>query len=79
MLKLKNLDLLCRQCFIQDEWVDADSGKTVDVINPATGKVLGAVPFCGADETQRAINAANESLDAWRSKTAGERSAILRK
>ena len=79
MLKLKNLDLLCRQCFIQDEWVDADSGKTVDVINPATGQVLGTVPFCGADETQRAINAANESLDAWRSKTAGERSAILRK
>jgi len=79
MLKLKKLDLLCRQCFIQDEWVDADSGKTVDVINPATGQVLGTVPFCGADETQRAINAANESLDAWRSKTAGERSAILRK
>jgi succinate-semialdehyde dehydrogenase/glutarate-semialdehyde dehydrogenase len=79
MLKLKKLDLLCRQCFIQDEWVDADSGKTVDVINPATGQVLGTVPFCGADETQRAINAANESLDVWRSKTAGERSAILRK
>lgn len=79
MLKLKKLDLLCRQCFIQDEWVDADSGKTFDVINPATGQVLGTVPFCGADETQRAINAANESLDAWRSKIAGERSAILRK
>ena len=79
MLKLKNLDLLCQDCFIQDEWVAADSGKTVDVTNPATGEVLGTVPFCGADETQRAINAANESLDAWRSKTAGERSAILRK
>ncbi|WP_320041423.1 NAD-dependent succinate-semialdehyde dehydrogenase [uncultured Desulfobacter sp.] len=79
MLKLKNSDLLCSHCFIQDAWVDADSGKTVDVINPATGEVLGTVPFCGADETQRAIDAANQSLDGWRSKTAGERSAILRK
>ena len=79
MLKLKNPDLLCRHCFILDEWVNADSGKTVDVNNPATGEVLGTVPFCGADETQRAINAANESLDAWRSKIAGERSVILRR
>nr|WP_320194175.1 NAD-dependent succinate-semialdehyde dehydrogenase [uncultured Desulfobacter sp.] len=78
MLKLKNSDLLCSHCFIQDEWVNADSGKTVDVTNPATGEVLGTVPFCGADETQRAIDAANESLDGWRAKTAGERSAILR-
>jgi len=79
MLKLKNADLLCRDCFIGDEWVPADSGKTVEVTNPATGEVLGTVPFCGADETQRAINLAAESLDAWRSKTAGERSVILRK
>jgi succinate-semialdehyde dehydrogenase/glutarate-semialdehyde dehydrogenase len=79
MLQLKNSDLLCSHCFIQDSWVGADSGKTVDVTNPATGEILGAVPYCGADETKRAIDAANESLDAWRSKTAGERSAILRK
>jgi succinate-semialdehyde dehydrogenase/glutarate-semialdehyde dehydrogenase len=79
MLQLKNSDLLCSHCFIEDAWVGADSGKTVDVTNPATGEILGSVPYCGADETQRAVDAANESLDAWRSKTAGERSAILRK
>jgi succinate-semialdehyde dehydrogenase/glutarate-semialdehyde dehydrogenase len=79
MLQLKNSDLLCSHCFIQDSWAGSDSGKTVDVTNPATGEILGTVPYCGADETKRAIDAANESLDAWRSKTAGERSAILRK
>ena len=47
--------------------------------NPATGEILGTVPFCGADETRRAIDAANESLSAWRSKTAAERSTILRR
>ncbi|WP_321494010.1 NAD-dependent succinate-semialdehyde dehydrogenase [uncultured Desulfobacter sp.] len=79
MLKLKNVSLLRNNCFIQGEWVAADSGKTVDVTNPATGQIIGTVPFCGADETRRAIHAAQESLDAWRSKTAQERSAILRK
>jgi succinate-semialdehyde dehydrogenase/glutarate-semialdehyde dehydrogenase len=79
MLQLKNSDLFCTRCFVQDRWIDADSGKTVEVTNPATGEVLGTVPYCGADETRRAVDAANESLDAWRSKTAGERSNILRK
>ena len=79
MIALKDPSLLCQACFIENQWIEADSKKTVDVTNPATGKVLGTIPFCGADETKRAIDAANNSLDAWRSKTAGERSAILKK
>jgi len=78
MIELKDPGLLCQACFIQDQWIDADSKKTVSVTNPATGEVLGTVPFCGAGETRRAIDAANESLPAWRSKTAAERSVILR-
>ncbi|WP_035241269.1 NADP-dependent succinate-semialdehyde dehydrogenase [Desulfobacter vibrioformis] len=79
MIKLKDPGLLCQACFIQDQWIEADSKKNVAVTNPATGEVLGTVPFCGADETRRAIDAANGSLPAWRSKTAAQRSAILRR
>ncbi len=79
MMELKDPDLLCQACFIKDQWIEADSKKTVGVTNPATGEILGTVPFCGADETRRAIDAANESLSAWRSKTAAERSTILRR
>ena len=79
MIALKDPSLLCQACFIDNQWIEADSKKTVDVTNPATGEVLGTIPFCGADETKRAIDAADKSLDAWRSKTAGERSAILKK
>ena len=32
---------------IAGEWVGADSGKTIDVTNPATGDVIGTVPACG--------------------------------
>ena len=39
---------------IGGEWVQADSGATIDVINPATGLKIGAVPKCGKSETRRA-------------------------
>lgn len=79
MIGLNDPGLLCQACFIQDQWIEADSKKNVGVTNPATGDILGTVPFCGAGETRRAIDAANESLSDWRSKTASERSAILRR
>ena len=71
--------LLRSQCLIGGEWVHADSGRTINVENPATGIVIGAVPNMGTAETRRAIDLANAALPAWRSRTAKERSAILRK
>ena len=71
--------LLREQCYIAGEWVNADSGETIAVTNPATGEALGTVPKCGADETRRAIEAAEAAMPAWRAKTAKERAAILRK
>ena len=57
----------------------ADDGKTVPVINPATGETLGTVPHMGAQEARRAIDAAQAAWPAWRKKTARERALILRK
>jgi succinate-semialdehyde dehydrogenase/glutarate-semialdehyde dehydrogenase len=78
-LKLKDPKLLRNQCYIDGQWVDAEGGKTLAVTNPATGELLGTVPSMGAAETRRAIEAANAAWPAWRSKTAKERSTILRK
>ncbi len=78
-MKLTDSKLFRQQCFIDGAWVDADSGETVDVTNPATGEKLGTVPKAGAAETRRAIEAANAAWPAWRAKTAKERSIILRK
>ena len=41
------------------------SGKTIDVTNPATGEVIGTVPNCGTDETNRAIAAAKEAFKSF--------------
>ncbi len=78
-LKLKDSKLFREKNYVNGAWEDADSGKTIDVTNPATMDVLGTVPKAGANETKRAIQAAEDALPAWRAKTAGERSSILRK
>lgn len=48
--------------YIDGKWCKADSGKTMPVINPATGEPIAIVPVMGRDETTRAINAAARTL-----------------
>ena len=78
-IPLKDERLLRQQCYLQGRWSDADTGATLPVTNPATGELLGTVPKMGGPETRRAIEAAQAAWPAWRKRTAGERSAILRR
>jgi len=64
---------------IGGEWVQADSGQTIDVINPANGKVIGTVPKAGKAETRRAVEAAEAAFQTFRKTTALDRSKMLRK
>jgi succinate-semialdehyde dehydrogenase/glutarate-semialdehyde dehydrogenase len=64
---------------IGGEWVQADSGATIDVINPATGLKMGTVPKAGRAETRRAVEAAAEAFNSWRRTSALERSKLLHK
>ncbi len=76
---LKDASLLRQQCFVDGQWIDADDGATMAVYNPASGALVGNAPVMRANETRRAIEAAAHALTAWRTKTAKERSAILRR
>ena len=76
---LKNPNLFRQQAYIAGEWIDADNNATFEVSNPANNSIIGTVPDMGANETKRAIEAANEAWPAWRVKTAVERSLILEK
>ncbi len=71
--------LLYRQAYIDGKWVDADSGQTFPVTNPATGEVLAEVPRMGAAETRRAIAAAERALPEWKHRPAKERARTLRR
>ncbi|WP_043317339.1 NAD-dependent succinate-semialdehyde dehydrogenase [Microbulbifer sp. HZ11] len=78
MINLKNPDLLRKQSYINGQWTDADSGNTLDVTNPANGETLATIASLGAEETRRAIEAANAAWPAWRDLTVKERARILR-
>src|SRR6266702_412097 len=78
-MKLTDAKLFRQQCYIDGAWVSEDGGGTIPVENPANGERLGTVPKLGANETRRAIEAADRALPAWRAKTAKERAVILRK
>jgi succinate-semialdehyde dehydrogenase/glutarate-semialdehyde dehydrogenase len=78
-MDLQDPGLFRQQAYIDGAWVDAASGQTLKVTNPATGEILGTVPDMGRDETRRAIEAAAGAYPAWRALTAGERARLLRR
>ncbi|WP_447556447.1 NAD-dependent succinate-semialdehyde dehydrogenase [Vreelandella sp. EE22] len=77
MEALKETELYCPFAYIDGSWVAADSGEQINVINPATGDSMGDMPRLGRAETERAIDAADKALPAWRALTAQERSDLL--
>jgi succinate-semialdehyde dehydrogenase/glutarate-semialdehyde dehydrogenase len=79
MLSLEDPSLLKTQACLCGEWRDARPGRTIDVTNPATGEVIAAVPELGAEEAREAIAFAAERMKEWRTRTALERSRILRR
>src|SRR5437868_3179922 len=64
---------------IDGEWCDAVSGKTQNVINPATGKPIGKVAHAGIADLDRALAAAQRGFEAWRKIPANERATTMRK
>ncbi|WP_417760214.1 NADP-dependent succinate-semialdehyde dehydrogenase [Shewanella sp.] len=78
-MQLHNPQLLQTQAYIDGQWVAADKQETHPVVNPATGEQIAEVAFVDAAETQRAIEAAERALPAWRAKTAKERAQLLRR
>ena len=78
-MQLNDPDLLRHQAYIDGKWCDAPDGSATEIFNPANDQSLGFVPNLGADETRRAIEAAQAAQPAWRALTAKERAARLRK
>ncbi len=56
--KLKN--------YINGEWVDSESSKILDVVNPATAETIAKVPLSTPEEVRMAVQAAKEAFWEWR-------------
>src|ERR1700736_4916266 len=65
--------------FIDGRHEDAASGKTIDVMNPATGELLTTVPDGDASDIDRAVSAARASFEkkSWRGMDASKKEKIL--
>ena len=65
--------------FINGRHEDAASGKTIDVMNPATGELLTTVPDGDAGDIDRAVSAARASFEkkSWRGMDASKKEKIL--
>ena len=78
-MQLRDSALLKTQCYINGQWLNADNGTVISVINPATGNNLADVPRMGTAEAERAVAAAHAALKPWQAKSAKERSNLLRR
>lgn len=62
---------------IGKEWIDSSDGKTIDVINPATGELVDTVPSLTVEDVNRAVDCAREMQKSWENKSVVERCEII--
>jgi 1-pyrroline dehydrogenase len=67
------------QQFIGGEFVDAASGETLDVENPANGQVIAQVPASSDEDVNRAVEAAEKAFETYKQTTPQDRSLMLLK
>src|SRR5437588_8187852 len=67
-----------KRMFIDGKWCEADNGRTLGVINPATEEVITEVAYGGRAETRRALEAAAKALPGWMKLTAWDRAKVLK-
>ena len=67
------------QLFINGNWEHPAEGKTLPVVNPATGKEIGRVAHAGRPDLDRALEAAKKGFEVWRDMVPAERAKIMRK
>lgn len=67
------------QLMIGGQWQDAADGRTLAVVNPATGSEIGRVAHAGIADLDRALEAAQKGFEAWRDVSAAERSKTMRR
>ena len=67
------------QLFIDGQWRTSEDGRTLAVINPATGETLGSVAHAGIADLDKALLAAERGFETWRSTPAYDRYKIMQK
>ena len=69
----------CFRLYIDGEWCDAVEGGTLDIVNPTDESIVKTIPYGSRRDLKRALQAAQAAFDPWRSLTAYDRGAILKR
>lgn len=64
--------------YVNGAWVKAKSGKSFEVLDPATCKTISSLPDMNVDDVETAVSCADEAFQTWKKTTAKERSVLLR-
>ena len=67
------------QLFIDGAWMPAAGGRTLPIVNPASGDSIGKLAHAGRADLDRALEAADKGFRAWRKVSAFDRSKVMRK
>jgi succinate-semialdehyde dehydrogenase/glutarate-semialdehyde dehydrogenase len=78
-LQLNDLSLLHDLAYINGEWVQASSGETFSVVNPADGNVIAILPDMSLVDVDRAVAFADSAFKQFKKTTARERAGLLRR
>jgi len=65
--------------YINGNWGPGASGRTLPIVNPATGGPIGTVAYAERADLDRALDAADQGFKAWRKVSAFERAKLMRK
>ena len=67
------------QLYIDGQWIDAASGRTMPIVNPATGDVIGTLAYAEQADLDHALEATARGFATWKKISAFERSKMMRK
>ena len=70
--------LIRKESYINGVWVESEDGSEFEVINPANEEIIAKIANLGKNETEKAVQAAEEALKSWKHTLAKDRANLLR-
>jgi succinate-semialdehyde dehydrogenase/glutarate-semialdehyde dehydrogenase len=67
------------QLLVDGQWRAARAGRTIPIVNPASGDTIGQLAFAEREDLDEALEAAAKGFQTWKRVSAYERSKIMRK
>lgn len=71
-------EALAVENFVDGDFKPSASGRRLDLVNPATGEIIGSIPRSDAADAERAVDCAAHAAQEWRKSTAAQRASALR-